>query len=308
MKAIRKHHNSKVGDKVFSVCNYTFFVLFTLVCIYPFYYILMYSFSDPQTAATKMITLLPVEPTILNYVQMLSTEGIFHAFLISLARTVVGTTITVLVTALFAFVITQPNLPARKFFYRASIVSMYLNAGIIPWYLTMLKYGLKNNFLLYVIPGVVNAYFMVLIKTYLEAIPKSMEESALMDGAGFFTVFFKIVLPVCKPVIAAVAVYGAVGQWNSWFDNFMLVDDPNLNTLQNLLLTVLNRSDALVQSIRNGSGMITADPTLLQHAQRLTPMGLKMTLSVIVTLPVLFVYPFLQRYFVKGIMLGAVKE
>lgn len=298
---------SKWSDRVFQVFNYTFFVLFTLICVYPFYYVLIYSFSDPQEAATKLITFLPVAPTLLNYIQLLATEGILHAFVVSLARTILGTALTVLATGLYAFVLLQPNLRFRKFFYRATIVSMYLNAGIIPWYLTMLKYGLQNNFLLYIIPGTINAYFMILIKTYMESIPKSLEESAVLDGAGTFTVYFKNIFPVCMPVFAAVAVYGAVGQWNSWFDNFMLVDAPSLNTLQNALLTVLKRSDSLVQSIRNGSNQMT-DPALIQQAQRVTPMGLKMTMSMIVTVPVLFVYPFLQKYFIKGIMLGAVKE
>jgi putative aldouronate transport system permease protein len=142
----------------------------------------------------------------------------------------------------------------------------------------------------------------------MESIPTSLEESALMDGAGIFTIYFKIYFPVCMPVFAAVAVYSAAGQWNSWYDNFMLVNNASLDTLQYKLLSVLTRADVLVQQIKSGTGLgQTIDPELLARSQSVTPTGLKMTMTMIVTVPILLVYPFLQRYFVKGILIGAVK-
>ena len=298
----------KPGDIAFHTLNYTLFTLFMLICVYPFYYILLYSLSNPKEIYKGVMWILPKAPTLLNYEQMFKVEGMLSAFLISVSRTILGTALAILSTGLFAFVIIQPNLPFRKFFYRATIVSMYLNAGIIPWYVTMMTYGFKNNYLLYIIPGIINAFYLVLIKTYMEAIPASLEESALMDGAGIFTVYFKIIFPICLPVFAAVAVFSAAGQWNSWFDNFMLVNNTHLDTLQYKLLTVLNQADSLAQQIRSGTGVgQTVDPALLQRAQNVTPTSLKMTMTMIVTVPILLVYPFLQRYFIKGIMIGAVK-
>jgi putative aldouronate transport system permease protein len=298
----------KPGDIVFHSLNYTFFTLFMLICIYPFYYIFLYSFSNPKEVAKGVMWILPKAPTLLNYQQLLKVDGMFSAFVISTSRTIVGTVLTIFATGLFAFVIIKPNLPFRKFFYRATIVSMYINAGIIPWYVTMMKYGLKNNFLLYIIPGMISAFYLVLIKTYMESIPASLEESALIDGAGIFTIYFKIYFPVCLPVFAAVAVYSAAGHWNSWYDNFMLVNNSSLDTLQYKLLTVLNQADSLAQQIRSGTGVgQTVDPELLQRSQNVTPTGLKMTMAMIVTIPILLVYPFLQRYFVKGILIGAIK-
>jgi putative aldouronate transport system permease protein len=305
MKKIKK---LEPGEIVFNSLNYTLFALFMLICIYPFYYIFIYSLSNPKEVSKGLMWILPKAPTLLNYEQMFKVDGMLNALLISVSRTVLGTVLAILATGLFAFVITKPNLPFRKFFYRATIVSMYLNAGIIPWYITMMNYGLKNNFLLYIIPGIINAFYLVLIKTYMESIPTSLEESALMDGAGIFTIYFKIYFPVCMPVFAAVAVYSAAGQWNSWYDNFMLVNNASLDTLQYKLLSVLTRADVLVQQIKSGTGLgQTVDPELLQRSQSVTPTGLKMTMTMIVTVPILLVYPFLQRYFVKGILIGAVK-
>jgi putative aldouronate transport system permease protein len=305
MKKIKK---LEPGEIVFNSLNYTLFALFMLICIYPFYYIFIYSLSNPKEVSKGLMWILPKAPTLLNYEQMFKVDGMLNALLISVSRTILGTVLAILATGLFAFVITKPNLPFRKFFYRATIISMYLNAGIIPWYITMMNYGLKNNFLLYIIPGVINAFYLVLIKTYMESIPASLEESALMDGAGIFTIYFKIYFPVCMPVFAAVAVYSAAGQWNSWYDNFMLVNNASLDTLQYKLLSVLTRADVLVQQIKSGTGLgQTIDPELLARSQSVTPTGLKMTMTMIVTVPILLVYPFLQRYFVKGILIGAVK-
>jgi putative aldouronate transport system permease protein len=305
MKKIKK---LEPGEIVFNSLNYTLFALFMLICIYPFYYIFIYSLSNPKEVSKGLMWILPKAPTLLNYEQMFKVDGMLNALLISVSRTVLGTVLAILTTGLFAFVIIKPNLPFRKFFYRTTIISMYLNAGIIPWYITMMNYGLKNNFLLYIIPGIINAFYLVLIKTYMESIPASLEESALMDGAGIFTIYFKIYFPVCMPVFAAVAVYSAAGQWNSWYDNFMLVNNASLDTLQYKLLSVLTRADVLVQQIKSGTGLgQTIDPELLARSQSVTPTGLKMTMTMIVTVPILLVYPFLQRYFVKGILIGAVK-
>ena len=189
---------------------------------------------------------------------------------------------------------------ARKFIYRFVILTMYLNAGLSPWYITMKAYRLQNNFLLYVVPGIVTAYYVILIKTYMEQLPKELEESAQIDGAGIFTVFARIIMPLSKPIIATIAVYAIVGQWNAWTDNYFLVTDNKLQTLQMVLYNYMNQANRF-QNMSSSAMDSSAAVSMI------TPTSIKMCITVIVVVPIMCVYPFLQRYFVKGIMMGAVK-
>ncbi|MEI6051810.1 MAG: carbohydrate ABC transporter permease, partial [Opitutaceae bacterium] len=180
------------------------------------------------------------------------------------------------------------------------VVTMYFSAGLIPWYLTMRGLGLKNSFLLYVIPSAVSAFYVILLKTYMEQLPASLSESAKIDGAGYFRTFRSIVFPISMPIIATIAVFSSVGQWSSWFDNLMLVNEPKLQTMQMILYQYLNSSQAL-------SNMSTLDFARGTAAVKLTPVSIQVTITVITTLPIILVYPFLQRYFAKGILIGAIK-
>jgi len=183
-----------VGERIFNVFNYLIMSLFTLMCIYPFYYVIIYSISDPAEAA-KGIYFLPLKINFSTYVGIFSRGDLAGAYFISASRTVIGTVLCVICSSMFAYLVTKKEMPGRKFIYRFVIITMYLNVGLIPWYLTMKAYGFKNSYLLYIIPGMVNAFFMILVKTYIEQLPASMEESASMDGAGFFTLFFRIIMP-----------------------------------------------------------------------------------------------------------------
>lgn len=278
------------------------FFIFTVLCIYPFYYVFVYSLSDAKAAAAGGFLLWPQHFTIYNYQCIAKLPGIAFAFLVSVSRTVLGTLITLFFSSMLAYSLMQPRLPARKVLYRIVITSLYLNAGLIPWYIFMLKIGMKNNPLIYVLPTAVSAYFLILIKTYMEQLPPALEESAKLDGAGYFTIFIRIILPLCKPILAAVAVYSAVGQWNSWTDNFFLISNPKLNTLQLTLLNYLNQAEAIAQQVKNSSSSLTT-----MHASALSPMSVRMTMTMVVAIPIILVYPFMQKYFVKGIMIGAVK-
>ena len=289
----------KPGDVIFNILNYTFFGLFTLICVYPFYYVFIYSISD-SILAIRGITFFPRGITLRNYVEVFNEGGIAQAAFVSLARTVIGTTITVLCSAFFAYLMTKEKMYFRKFIYRFMVVTMYVGAGLIPFFLTMRAYGLNNNFLIYVIPGALAPFNVILVKTYMESLPSSLEEAAIMDGAGIVKIFSAIMFPLSKPIIATIAVFAAVGQWNSWFDNLIfMVGRPEFNTLQFILFNMLNRATINPDTI----DMTTAE----MLAARITPDSIRMTTTMIVTLPILFVYPFAQRYFVKGIMIGAVK-
>lgn len=247
------------------------------------------------------VILIPDGFTLSAYRQLFQMNDIYTGFRVSALRTLIGTAITIFCSSFLAYLVTKKEMRFRTFVYRFIIVTMYLNAGIIPWYLTMKAYGLKNSFLLYVLPSAVSAYYVILIKTYIESIPAEIEESAELDGAGYLVRFFRLIFPLSKPIIATVAIYAAVGQWNSWSDNYFLVSDSSLQTLQLILYNYLH----------NATRFATATTEEIEAAgntaSAMTPMTVKMTITVITTLPIMLVYPFLQKYFAKGIMLGAVK-
>ncbi len=293
------HKKTSTSDKIFNGVVYVVMILLAFMCFYPFYYVFIYSISDP-TLAQQGVTLLPKGFSLINYQKVIQLDGIAQSFMISLARTVFGTAITVVACSFFAYLVTQ-NLYARKVIYRFVIFTMYFNAGLIPMYLTYRMYHLTNTFWVYIIPSAISAYYIVLLKTFIEGIPESLAESAKLDGAGVITVFFKIIFPLSKPILATITVFAAIAQWNNWFDNYIYVQNDALKTMQLMLYDYLNQASQLSQ-------MSTSS---LQHgaaaATQVTAQGVRMTITMVVTIPILLVYPFMQRYFAKGIMLGAVK-
>lgn len=295
----KMHKKTSTADKIFNGVVYAVMILLAFMCFYPFYYVFIYSISDP-TLAQQGVTLLPKGFSPINYQKVIQLDGIAQSFMISLARTVFGTAITVVACSFFAYLVTQ-NLYARKVIYRFVIFTMYFNAGLIPMYLTYRMYHLTNTFWVYIIPSAISAYYIVLLKTFIEGIPESLAESAKLDGAGVITVFFKIIFPLSKPILATITVFAAIAQWNNWFDNYIYVQNDALKTMQLMLYDYLNQASQLSQ-------MSTSS---LQHgaaaATQVTAQGVRMTITMVVTIPILLVYPFMQRYFAKGIMLGAVK-
>lgn len=282
----------------FSVVNYIFFTLCILLCAYPLWYIFIQSLSGTHMAGKGLI--LPYQPTLSNYIQVMQLEGIFRAFGVSVARTVVGTIGTVMCCMLLGYLFTKEQMPLRKVLYRMVTVTMYVSGGLIPTFLVIKAYGLTNNFWVYILPSLVSAYYIILIKTYVEQLPASVEESAMLDGAGVLTIFLRIILPMSLPIVATIAVYASVGQWNSWFDNHIYTfTKDSLTTLQYTLYRYLNEAERIAEQLEKGN----IDERLLT----LTPTGVRMTVTMITVLPVLMIYPFLQRYFIKGIMIGAVK-
>jgi len=286
-------------DAVISTINYLLLLLLVVITIYPFYYIFIYSVSDP-IEAQKGVYLWPAGFSLEAYQATIKLPGIADSAIVSVSRTILGTLITVFSCSFFAYLITKNEMPMRKAIYRFVLITMYFNAGFIPWYLTMKTYGLQNNFLLYIIPSAISGFNIILIKTFIEQLPASLEESAKIDGAGYFKIYTSIIFPLSMPIIATIAVFSAVGQWNTWFDNFFLVENPKLQTLQLVLYNFLNQSSNL-------SNMSTEQLTRGDLVRTITPQSIRMTITMIVTLPIVLVYPMLQRYFVKGIMMGAVK-
>lgn len=300
--ANRRIHRSP-GDVCFDLINVLLLTVFTLICVFPFYYLFINTISDNALSARGLITLLPRGVHFENYIQIFKISGILTAAIVSLARTVIGTTLSVFASAFLGYLLTKRNMIGHKLVYRFIVVTMYFNAGVIPWYINMMNLHLLNNFLVYILPTIVAPYSIILVKTYVESIPSALEDAAQMDGAGYMARFAWVILPVCLPILATITIFSAVGQWNSFQDTLFLISDNRLYTLQFLLYRYMNEAEALATIIKTAeSSELLANMTITQ-----TPTSIKMTVSMIVVLPILLVYPYFQKYFVKGIMIGAVK-
>lgn len=252
-----------------------------------------------------MINFIPKGLNIDNYLSLMKAGEIGQAFLVSISRTLIGTALMVAASALVGYLVTKQQMWHRKFWYRFLVITMYFNAGTIPWYLNMSMLGLTNNFMAYIIPGIVAPYNIILVKTYIESIPAELEESAFMDGAGYMTIFRRIIWPLCKPILATIAIFGAVGHWNSFTDSLILMQNaPELYTLQHRLYLYLNKASN-IGALMNGGVSGSVAESIMQSA--LNAKVIKYTISMVSIIPILMVYPFMQRYFEKGIMLGAVK-
>ena len=298
----KKHYSG--SDVSFNIVNYLIFGLFTLICVYPFYYLIINTISANDLSSNGMINFIPRGLHLENYKQILQLSGLGTAALVSLARTVIGTICTVLASTFLGFMFTQEKMWGRKFLYRFIVITMYFNAGLIPMFITMRTLHLTNTYWVYVIPAIVQPFNIILVKTYVESIPRALQEAAEIDGAGIMRIFVKIILPACTPILATVAIFSAVGQWNSFQDTLIYITDQKLYSLQYLLYTYINQANSLAAMVRNSSGSALNMAAL---ATQQTPTSIRMTVSVIVVLPILFVYPMFQRFFVKGIMIGSVK-
>ncbi|ABP66960.1 binding-protein-dependent transport systems inner membrane component [Caldicellulosiruptor saccharolyticus DSM 8903] len=290
------------GDLVFEVFNYLLMIILAVVTLYPFLHVLAVSLNDPYDTVKGGITIFPRKFTLINYIETLNYPQIPWAVLITVLRTVIGTFVGVLSTAMVAYVINRKDFIARKPVAIMFIITMYVGGGLIPDYMLIRGLGLMNNFLVYILPGLISPFNVIVIKSYMEGIPPDLEESAMIDGANDFLIFWKIILPLCAPVIATISLFIAVGHWNSWFDTYLYCSsEPKLTTLQYELQKILSNATASSQ-VDYYSNL---DPN---RTMKVTPHSLRMAMTIIVTLPILLVYPFIQRYFIHGMTIGAVKS
>ena len=293
------------GDRVISVLTYVIYAIFAFVCVYPFYYIFINSISANNLSERGKVIFYPMDVHFQNYVNVAKIPGLLNAAKISVLRTVVGTVLTVIVAGFLGYMFTRQTLWRRKFWYRFVVVTMYFNAGIIPWYLTMDKLGLTNNFWGYIFPTIVQPFYIILCKTFCESVPRELQDAAEIDGAGTLRIFFSIMLPVIKPILATIAIFAAVNQWNSFQDTLLLMTSTDkLNTLQYVLFQYINQANSLKALISSTTSSSNLAATLARAA---TATSVRMTVTVVVVLPVMMIYPFFQRFFTKGIMIGAVK-
>ena len=302
-KKYKSPFKTKPGDVIFNILNYTFFIAFTITCVFPFYYLFINTISDNDLVRKGAINFIPQGFHLSNYTSMLQAGEIGQAFMVSITRTVVGTVLMVLASAFVGYLVTKQEMWHRKFWYRFLVITMYFNAGLIPAYLNMSMLGLTNNFMAYIIPGIVAPYNIILVKTYIESIPAELEESAFIDGASYMTIFRTIIWPLSKPILATIFIFGAVGHWNSFTDSLIYMQSaPQYYTLQHRLYTYLNQASNLSALANSNTGLSETVISSIMNTK-----VIKYTVSMVTIIPILVVYPFMNKYFEKGIMLGAVK-
>ncbi len=291
-------------DRIFDICNYIFLTLVFVVTLYPFLNVLAISFNDSNDTIRGGITIFPREFTLENYKTIFQYDNLVTGFINSTLRTIIGTVLGVLSSAMVAFTLSRADFTGRKFVSTILVLTLYFSGGLIPGYMLMRDLGLIDTFWVYVLPGMVNAFNIIIVRSFMDGLPYALQESAKIDGANDFTIFWRIVLPLCMPVLATIALFVAVGQWNSWFDTYLYnSSNESLTTLQYELMKILQNttvsaSDA--NAYRSSSGEAAASSV--------SPESIKMAISVVTIVPILLVYPFLQRFFVQGMTLGAVKS
>lgn len=289
------------GDRAIQTFIYIVLIALCLLIIIPCLNVLALSFNDGADAAKGGIYFWPREFTLDNYKEVFADGKIMKSYGITIARTVIGTSLSLIVTTLAAFALKEENLPGRKLITMMITFTMLFSGGMIPTYIQYKNLGLLNTFWVYVIPGMVGVTNLLMVRTFFESIPDSLEESAKLDGCGFFKTYTQIILPLSKPVIAVVGLYTAVGHWNDWFSGAFYMRSSKLWPVQTVLQQMLSRAMATAQEATNASQAIA------QANSAVTSDSLKMAAVIITTVPILCIYPFVQKYFAKGAMIGAVK-
>ncbi|MCY9659943.1 carbohydrate ABC transporter permease [Paenibacillus chondroitinus] len=296
--------NNRLEAILFNTLNGFFMLFLVIVTLYPFLHTLTVSFNEGNDTLRGGLYLWPRIWSLQNYRAIFISGTIYHAAWISVARTVTLTVLGVFLTSMLAYTLAQPHYLFRKIIGVLFVLTMYFNAGLIPNYFLIKQLGLLNSFWVYILPGLVSAFNLIVIRTYIKSLPGSLVESAKIDGAGDFTIFLRIIFPLCTPVLATIALFIAVGSWNSWFDTFLYASsDIKLSTLQYEMMKLLgstmssNSDPALLNGVNTG-----------QSKGMVTPASVRAAITIVTAVPILLVYPFLQRFFVVGLNLGSVKE
>ena len=284
------------GEKIFAFFNVILLTLFAFTTLYPFIYTLSKSLSTQAAVMNDVYFLYPKEVSFAAYQRVLTGKQLYVTYANTIFRTLAGTALTLLVTSMYAYPLSRKYMPNRKFFMIFTIFTMLFSGGTIPIYIVIKNLHLLNNRLVYILPTLVSAYNVIIIRSFFMSIPDSLMESAKIDGASEFTILFKIILPLSKAVLATVALWAAVGHWNSWFDSMLYIDDKKKQVVQLYLQQIVQKgaTNELGDGLSNDLNTQTADT-------------IKSATIMVTVLPILCVYPFVQKYFVTGVMLGSVK-
>ena len=297
-----KKHKSTTrtpSEWVLDIVKVVFLALVVVVTVYPFWNIFIISINDATDAIRGGLYFLPRKLSLSSYAEILGRSTFLDSIKVSLARTLIGTPLAVLVTAMLAYPLSRKDLVGRKFWNLLFVFTMYFGGGLVPYYMVLKGIHMLNTFWVFIFPMVMSVYNMILIRSYIESMPDSLFEAAKIDGANDLVVFVKMVIPLSKPILMTVALFVAISQWNSWFDAYLYTSAQSLKPMQSILVEILNQYQtgaSTSQAMSNAKSGITV-----------TPDSIRMAATMVATLPIIMVYPFVQKYFVKGIMLGAVK-
>ena len=288
-------HRSSLGRKIFVICNTIFLVTVALLCLLPLLNLLAISFSGKSAANSGIVTFWPVDFTPLAYIKTFNNNNFVRSIVIALLRTAIGTLLSMFIITTAGYALSK-EFRGRTVLMWFFVFTMLFSGGLIPSYMVNTSLGLKNNFLVYILPGAFGCYNLILIMNFFKSIPKALEEAALIDGASFFTVLRKIYLPLSKAGLATVALFIMVGNWNEWFTGILYMSDTKNYPLASFLQVIV---------VQGNQQDLALDPS---SAAAMSERTIKAAQVFIGALPILLVYPFLQKYFVKGIVMGAVKE
>lgn len=293
------------GDIVFDIVNYTIMIIIAIVTLYPFLHVLAISFNDSIDTVRGGITIIPREFTLENYKRILKDPIIGWATFVSAMRTIIGTATGILSTAMLAYVLSREDFFARKFVSGLFVVTMYVSGGMIPGYMLIRNLNLLNTFWVYIIPGLISAFNVIILRSYIEGLPFELQESAKIDGANDFVIFAKVIMPLCVPAIATLSLFIAVSHWNSWFDTYLYCGySKKLTTLQYELQKILVNAQVQLSSSQDIHSYAKNEA----RAKTISPESIRMAMTIVATVPILIVYPFVQKYFVQGLVVGAVKS
>ena len=291
-------------DGIVSTIFIYFFIVFILfITIYPFLNVLALSFNDSADSMQGINMVWPRVWTLDNYKRLTQFKAIPRAALNSVLRTIVGTVTGLLSAATLAYTLSRRDYVFRRLISFLFVATIYVSGGIIPWFLLIVNLKLNNTFWVYIVPGLISVWNVIIIRSFMDNLPYELQESAMLDGAGDFRIFSQIIFPLCMPVIATVSLWIAVGHWNDWFTTYIFNPSrPNLSVLQYELMKILDATN------QNPAGLALRNPNAAAAMRMVSPMSVRMAITVVVIVPILMVYPFIQKYFVTGMTLGAVKS
>ena len=292
------------SDWAIDIVTYVVIILVFVLVLYPFLNSLAISLNDADDTLRGGLTIYPRNFTLKNYENIFKNATIWRAYMITILRTVIGTVGGLLVTGAMAFALSRQSLVFRKFYTIFFLVPMYFGGGLMPSYFLNIALGFQNNFLVYIIPSLANIWNMILMRSYFSSLPEALEESARIDGANYLTIFWKIYWPVSTPIIATIALYFGVQHWNDWFTTSLYIRDETLRPMQNVLLSIVNEAQFAERMAAMGAAANIGDAA---KGQRTNVRSITMASMIVTIIPIVVIYPFLQRYFIKGIMIGSVK-
>ena len=281
---------------------YGFLLFIFIITFFPFWQIFVLSVNDAGDSLRGGLLLMPRELNLSSYKAVFQNEEILSSLGVTVARTIIGVPLTVFCVAMLAYVLSKKELVHRSAITFFFVFTMYFSGGLIPTYMVIKALGLIDNFLVFIFPGLINIYWMILVRTYIEGLPAELFEAAASEGAGEFTIFLKVVLPLSMPVLATILLFSAISHWNAWYDSYIYTYKPQLKTLQAVLVKILNQYQT--------GAMVSQAQQMANEAKKMpvSSESIRMTVTMVATIPIILVYPFLQKYFIKGMLLGAVKD